>query len=319
MAECDICGKEESMPYHCRHCGGTYCGDHRLPESHDCPGLDNWEQTGPVFDSGFEETVGGTETEDEGIAARLGVDTGPGGPLAYFRGNMTFVFLGLMWITFALQYIVAFLIAPDQPIWFTIETNPTWEAIFVLSPENPLFVWTWVTAIFAHGGILHIVFNSIVIYFFGRLVEQYIGSKQFALLFLASGILAGLAQIAPQIIGGGALGPGVVGASGAALALMGVLTILNPNLTVYLYFILPVPIWVLTGGTVVVSTVLVVLGDPGAGGIAHMAHLVGVLIGLAYGQRVKGSIRTPKQVRFGGGGPGGGRGGPGGPGGRGPF
>jgi membrane associated rhomboid family serine protease len=305
MAECDVCGEDVSMPYHCRHCGGTYCSEHRLPESHGCPGLDNWESSGPVFDSGFDDTVI-REEPDEGLLDRVGIDTGPGGPLAYFRGNMTFVFLGLMWITFALQFVVALLLEPGQPVSVTWQTSSTWEAIFVFSPENPLFVWTWVTSIFAHGGFLHIVFNSIVVYFFGRLVEQYVGWKQFAALFLVSGILAGFGQVAFNIVQGG---PGVVGASGAALALMGVLTILNPNLTVYLYFILPVPIWLLTGGTAVISVFLIAQGTPGAGGIAHAAHLVGLLIGFAYGYYVRDRIRTPNEVRFGGG-----PGGPGGPG-----
>ena len=307
MAECDICGEEESMPYNCRHCGGTFCGDHRLPESHDCPGLHEWEQTGPVFDSGFEATADPGGSSETGLLGRFGIDTGPGGPLAYFRGNMTFVFLGLMWTTFILQGLV------------TITAGSTvHNALFVLSPENPLYVWTWVTSMFAHGGPAHIFVNSLVIFFFGRLVEQYIGSKQFTLLFLGSGVLAGLAQIAPEAIGQAALGPGVVGASGAALALMGVLTIMNPGLTVYLYFIIPAPIWLITAGTVVVSAVFIGTGSPGAFGIAHTAHLVGVLVGLAYGYRIKDKVRMPQQVRFGGGG--GGPGGPGGPGGgRGPF
>ena len=302
MAECDVCGEQVSMPYNCRHCGGTHCTEHRLPEAHNCPGLQQWEQSGPVFDSGFDDSIV-TERSDQGIAAKLGIDTGPGGPLAYFRGNMTYVFLGLMWVTFVLQMVIL----PISP-----ELHQT---LFVFSPENPFYVWTWVTSIFAHGGFLHIVFNSIVIYFFGRLVEQYIGWKKFAVLFIASGVLAGMGQILSNIIVGG---PGVVGASGAALALLGVLTVLNPNLTVYLYFVLPLPIWVISGGTVAISAFLIVTGSPGAGGIAHVAHLVGLLIGLAYGQRVKGRVRIPNQLRFGGGGPGGGMppgpGGPGGPG-----
>jgi membrane associated rhomboid family serine protease len=296
MAECDVCGEEVSMPYECRHCGGTYCADHRLPESHDCPGLDNWEQSGPVFDSGFEATLD-DDTGDDGLAGRLGIDTGPGGPLAYFRNNMTYVFLGLMWVTFALQLVL-------RPVL----DQATIEAIFVFSPDNPLYVWTWITSIFAHGSPLHILFNSIVIYFFGRLVEQVIGWKKFAVLFLVSGVLAGFGQVAFNIAQGG---PGVIGASGAALALMGVLTVLNPNLTVYLYFVLPLPIWVLTGGTAVVSLVFILSGSPGAGGIAHAAHFVGLAIGFLYGQRVKRSVQVPGQLQFGGGG----RGGPGGPGG----
>ncbi|PSP55498.1 rhomboid family intramembrane serine protease, partial [Halobacteriales archaeon QH_7_66_37] len=137
MAECDVCGDEVSMPYQCRHCGGTHCAEHRLPESHDCPGLDDWQgKSGPVFDSGFDATI--DDGGDDGLAAKLGIDTGPGGPLAYFRNNMTYVFLGLMWVTFAVQLVL-------QPI----VPEDTWEAIFVLSPEHPLYVWTWVTSIFA--------------------------------------------------------------------------------------------------------------------------------------------------------------------------
>jgi len=303
MAECDVCGDEVSMPYQCRHCGGTYCADHRLPESHDCPGLDNWEQNGPVFDSGFEATL--EEESNDGIASRLGLDTGPGGHLAYFRNNMTFVFLGLMWVTFASQLVLRAAV-PES----------TYRAIFVLSPEHPLFVWTWFLSIFAHGGPVHILFNSIVIYFFGRLVEQVIGWKKFAVLFLASGVLAGFGQIGfylvdvPFVETGPAAQAGVVGASGAALALMGVLTVLKPDLTVYLYFILPLPIWVLTGGTAAVSLAFILSGSPSAGGIAHAAHFVGLVIGFLYGQRIKNRVRVPGQMQFGGGGPGG----PGGPG-----
>ena len=311
MAECDICGKEENMPYHCRHCGGTHCGDHRLPESHDCPGLDDWGQRGPVFDSGFEETIGqtnGTRSTD-GLASRLGIDIGPGGTYAYFRNNMTYVFLGIMWLTLFAQWFV--LLIGGQSLH---------NVIFTASTEHPLYVWTWFTSIFAHdpGGIIHILFNSIVIFFFGRLVEQYVGSRDFALLFIGSGVLAGLGQIAFTAAQGGTAF--VLGASGAALAIMGVLTILNPKLTVYLYFILPIPIWLLTAGIAAISVLF--MGTGGGGNIAHAAHLFGLLLGIAYGYHVRDRVRTPSQLQLGGGGPGGGMGGPGGPGGpggRGPF
>ena len=319
MSKCDVCGEEVSMPYHCRHCGGTYCAEHRLPESHDCTGLERWDDSGAVFDSGFDDSVEtGRSGGSGGVADRIGIDTGPGGPLAYFRGNMTYAFLGLMWLTFLAQFLVGFLLTGTfDP--FAHSTNPAWRAIFVLSPANPQYVWTWVTSIFAHGGFGHIAINSIVIYFFGRLVEDYVGSKQFAYLFLVSGALAGLGQIAIQAVQNPGAAAGVLGASGAGLAIMGVLTVLNPHLRVYLYFILPIPLWVLTIGYVVIS-VLGILSPGGGltgGNVADAAHLIGLLIGLAYGQRVKDRIRAPEQLQFGAG-PGG-PGGPGGPRRRGPF
>jgi membrane associated rhomboid family serine protease len=264
-----------------------------------------------VFDSGFDATVESGTAGSEGVLDRLAgrFDTGPGGWPAFFRGNMTYVFLGLMWITFLFQYIVL----PAVGIRPAPFTYTTWDAIFVLSPQHPEYVWTWVTSVFAHGpGFAHIAVNSIVIFFFGRLVEQYVGSRDFALLFLGSGVLAGLGQLLIFLVQD-PTGPGALGASGAGLAIMGVLTILNPSLRVYLYFILPVPIWVITVFYAGISAAGIVGIELLGGGTAHGAHLFGLLIGLWYGYRVKDRIRLPGQLQFGGGGPGG----PGGPGGRG--
>jgi membrane associated rhomboid family serine protease len=314
MATCDVCGKSENMPYHCRHCGGTFCGEHRLPESHDCPGLEDWNDPAGVFDSGFDDSVDNPGTRSSGWLSGL-IDTGVGGPLGYFRGNMTFVFLGLMFITFALQYAVRFVLPPTGSFLVTISSYQLYQSIFVISPQHPLYVWTWFTSIFAHGGLVHILFNAIVIYFFGRLVEDYIGSRNFTLLFLGSGVLAGLGHVVVELLRGGALN-GALGASGAALAIMGVLTVLNPNLRVYLYFLIPIPIWVLTAGYAFIS-ISGVLGVPILPGVADAAHLVGLVVGLVYGQHIKGRQQVPNRLQFGGGRGGGGMGGPGR--GRGPF
>lgn len=307
MAKCDVCGKNENMPYNCRHCGGTYCADHRLPENHDCSGLQNWNDPKGVFDSGFDDSVdGGSTSRVSSLASKIPINTGTGGPLAYFRGNMTYTFLALMWLTFAAEF-VTLLVAPSL-----------FRTLFVLTPQHPEYVWTWITSIFAHspGGFFHIVGNSIVLFFFGPLVERYVGSRNFAILFIVSGVLAGLSQVFIQIFQGPyppGVG-GVLGASGAVLAIMGVLTILNPGLKVYLYFLFPVPIWLLTAGYAVMSITFLSGVIGGGGGIAHMAHLVGLVIGLAYGQYVKQNrnVGAPNRLEFGGGGPGG----PGGPGGR---
>jgi membrane associated rhomboid family serine protease len=305
MAQCDECGENENMPYECRRCGGTYCSAHRLPESHDCPGLNQWNDPDGVFDSGFDESVndrGGSG----GITDRIGVNTGPGGPLGYFRKNMTFVFLGLMWLTFAAQLLVQ-LTAPAL-------VGP----IFVLQSDHLFRVWTWVTSIFAHGGFGHIALNSIVLYFFGPVVERRIGSKKFVALFLVAGMAAGLAQAGVSAFMSPGIPSGVVGASGAIAAILGVLTILNPNLTIYLYFILPMPLWLATTLFVGYSVFVSATGGIGAGGVAQLAHLAGVGIGLAYGAKLKREgERAPQELQLGGGGgPGRGPGGPGGPGGR---
>ncbi|QRV14365.1 rhomboid family intramembrane serine protease [Haloterrigena salifodinae] len=303
MAKCDVCGKDESMPYNCRHCGGTFCADHRLPENHDCTGLQDWNDPQGVFDSGFDESVngGGGTSKASSLADKIPINTGAGGPLAYFRGNMTYTFLALILLTFLAQLVVEL-----------FGSRSLYESLFLLTSWNVEYVWTWVTSIFSHStnNLMHIVGNSIVIFFFGPLVERYVGSRDFAILFVVSGVLAGLSQVAISVIQG--YPTAVLGASGAALAILGVLTVLNPDLKVYLYFILPVPIWLLTAGYALISITFLSGVIGGGGGIAHGAHLVGLVIGLAYGQYIKQNrnVSAPNRLEFGGGG------GPGGPGGR---
>jgi membrane associated rhomboid family serine protease len=159
--------------------------------------------------------------------------------------------------------------------------------IFTVSTYHPEYVWTWILSIFAHSPFSygHIIVNSIALYFFGPSVERYLGTKKFFYLFIFSGILAALSQVGANLL---TTTPGfVLGASGAIMAIMGFLTVLNPNLRVYLYFFLPLPLWVLTIGFAIISVFLISVGGFGAGGVAQLAHIIGLLIGIVYGERFK--------------------------------
>ena len=301
------------MPYRCDRCGGVYCSDHRLPEDHACAGLEDWNDPSGVFDSGFDDSVRNPGREPDGVRARLpfDLDTGPGGVLGYVRSNVTYVFLALMWVTFVVQFGLAgmFGAPPGSSLWYNI---------FTVNTANPEFVWTWFVSVFSHGGFTHILFNSIVLYFFGPVVERRVGSGTFTVLFLATGAIAGLSQVVATLL----LNPGVfapvLGASGAIAAVMGVLTVLNPQLRIYLYFFIPMPLWIATAlfaGFAILSSTF---GGVGAGGVAQVAHLAGLALGVAYGYYLKRQgERGPENLQFGGGpGMGRGPGGPGGPGGR---
>lgn len=59
--KCDFCGKEEDLPFTCNYCGGTYCAEHRLPESHACRGdLSRRIYTSPATSRSWEGSVSGT-------------------------------------------------------------------------------------------------------------------------------------------------------------------------------------------------------------------------------------------------------------------
>jgi len=49
MARCEVCGKEELLPFICSHCGRTLCSEHRLPETHNCSAILGSQ---PVFQNG---------------------------------------------------------------------------------------------------------------------------------------------------------------------------------------------------------------------------------------------------------------------------
>ncbi|PSQ53130.1 rhomboid family intramembrane serine protease [Halobacteriales archaeon SW_8_65_20] len=307
MAECDVCGQQIDMPYECRRCGSEFCAEHRLPENHSCPGLNEWNDPEGVFESDIDQKRSGTT--DSGLFDSL---SARGGPLSYFRKNVSYLFLGIMVLVFALQYIVYPVLgfrAPGSAGPFD-PGHPLWRATFVLRPEHPEYVWTWVTSIFSHGGFTHLFGNGIALFFFGPIVERYIGSKRFVALFLTAGVLASLGQIGLGLFSSDPAG--VLGASGAIMAVMALLTVLNPDIKVLLFFFIPMPIWGLTLGYALIS-VFGAFGTIG-GGIAHMAHLLGLVIGFAYGKRIEDEVSLPNQFQFGGGG--GGMGGMGGGGGR---
>jgi predicted nucleic acid binding AN1-type Zn finger protein len=103
MATCDVCGRHENLPYRCSRCGGTFCAEHRLPENHNCAGLSDWNDPSGLFESDFDDSVQTERRRGGGIVDSL---TGTGGVLGYFRGNVTYLFLAIMWVMFLLEWLV---------------------------------------------------------------------------------------------------------------------------------------------------------------------------------------------------------------------
>lgn len=301
MVKCDECGEATGMPYECSYCGRKLCKNHRLPENHECDGdtkdlkHPNTTPDSSSDDGGLRDKIADAKDKATGKRKSSGrqvqrdsmtLTPKSSSPLAVIRRNMTYVFLALMWATFLTQVLV------DPFI-----SDSTARAIFTLSTEHPEYVWTWVTSIFAHGGFLHIIGNSFVVFFFGRLVEKRLGTRRYIAFFIGTGVVAGLGQV----VAGLALGQtvAVLGASGAGLAILGFVTVLNPSLPVVLFPIpLPVPVWVLTTFYAGFSLLSVTAGGIGAGGVAQVTHLVGLAIGLAYGRYLEEEVRSPNRVEL---------------------
>jgi membrane associated rhomboid family serine protease len=138
-------------------------------------------------------------------------------------------------------------------------------------------VWELLTFQFMHGGLLHLLFNSLAIYFFGRTVETAIGGAKFLTLYFVSGFIGGLVQMLFTVVPVYADGP-VVGASAGASGLIAAFALLNweQPFTLVLYFI-PVT---MRGKTLLwVSVALAIVGMMADDGIANAAHLGGIVAG----------------------------------------
>jgi len=167
-----------------------------------------------------------------------------------------------------------------------------------------------VTYMFMHGGFFHVFFNMFTLFMFGILLEYAMGSKRFLLFYMVCGIGAALIQEAvwaltlPGLVVEGlarinsytmddmsaylSLNPEImafnlssfttVGASGSIYGVLLAFAMLFPNRPIYFLFI-PVPIkakWMV----LVWGGMELLLGLSGASdGIAHFAHLGGMIFG----------------------------------------
>lgn len=147
------------------------------------------------------------------------------------------------------------------------------------------YVWTLVTYGFLHGGLLHILFNMLGVYFLGREVLQLIGSQRFLAVYFGALIVGGLVSVGVQVITGSTIT--VVGASGALLALLVVYASFQPDrpITLLLFLVVPVtlrPRYIVWGAAAISAFFMLLYEIPGRGATAHSAHLGGMLAGWLY-------------------------------------
>jgi membrane associated rhomboid family serine protease len=155
-------------------------------------------------------------------------------------------------------------------------------------------VYQLITFQFLHGSLLHLLGNLIGLYFFGRAVENILGSGAMLKLYLLSGTLGGLLQVALQLALWRSFpdyyGSGVLGASAGVFGLIAAFAIHAPDnpITLLLFFILPVTfpakvLLIVEGGIALMGVLAPLLKMPGlAGNVAHAAHLGGMLTGMAW-------------------------------------
>lgn len=167
-------------------------------------------------------------------------------------------------------------------LWFLIALNLVIFVITLLRPaevisalgltpaELPERPWAMVSAMFVHGGLTHILFNMIGLYFLGSFLIRAVGERSFLAVFFLGGLAGNVlfAVLAPPQATG-------IGASGAVYALGGALAVMVPKVPVLVFPVpVPIPLWV----AIILFLLLSFLP-----GIAWQAHLGGLFLGLIAG------------------------------------
>jgi len=141
---------------------------------------------------------------------------------------------------------------------------------------------TILTAMFLHGGPLHLAFNLLFLWIFGNNVEDALGRRRFLLFYLGCGVAAALLHVATAALTGTLLAP-MVGASGAVAGILGAYAVLLPRARVLTF----VPIFLravhlpaawFIGGWFAVQLLSVVFSSNT--GVAFFAHIGGFVAGL---------------------------------------
>jgi membrane associated rhomboid family serine protease len=160
-----------------------------------------------------------------------------------------------------------------------IERFDSWFALDSFWYQKPWNFYRLLSYGFLHDikGIEHILFNMIMLWMFGREIEQRYGRREYLLFYLWAIVFAGLFwSISESTMGRPAY---LVGASGGISALFVLFALNFPHRQVLFMFLIPMPMWV-------AALIIVGIDAYGAvqrtGVIACTAHLAGAVAGLYY-------------------------------------
>ena len=146
-----------------------------------------------------------------------------------------------------------------------------------LLAERP---WTLLTSIFLHGSASHLIFNMFALVLFGLMLERFVGSKKFLVIFFTAGVIASAAAAFMY--------PASLGASGAVYGILGALAVIRPRMIVWTYGV-PMPMIAAAGFYLLLD----MAGLFFPSNVANAAHIAGLAAGAVIGL----ALREPVQKR----------------------
>ena len=212
-------------------------------------------------------------------------------------GKVTLTFIILNVLIFGWQYlhpeftlgwsvIPAEMVSGQDLVEMQVVEGPEGNAYEIEQAPGPSFIYfTVISAMFMHGGLMHLGGNMLYLWIFGDNVEHRFGSVKFVIFYLFSGLVATVAQI---MMGPESVIPNL-GASGAISGVMGAYLVLFPKNrvnAVFLFRMISVPAVVVLGMWIALQLFsgYGTLGQNSqTGGVAYAAHIGGFVAGVLAG------------------------------------
>jgi membrane associated rhomboid family serine protease len=152
-----------------------------------------------------------------------------------------------------------------------------WFALVPADVVTGFFLWQLVTYLFLHGGFMHILFNMLALWFFGKDLEDVWGTRRFLQFYFFCGIGAGVIAVLANYLFGNPRGA-TIGASGAIYGILLVCAVMWPD-RIIIFYIFPIKLkyFVMILGAIAFFS----LRDLNSG-VSDVAHLSGMLFGYVF-------------------------------------
>lgn len=186
--------------------------------------------------------------------------------------RLVYVNVAVFLVVTVVQIFLTLFNVPSSP-WMHFLELPAWMEAFIRQP------WSLITYMFMHAGVLHILFNMLWLFWFGRLFLAFFSAKHLRGLYFLGGICGGLLYMLAYNVfpyfQDAVYSSYLLGASASVLAIVVAVGVREPNYPVQFLFIGTVRLKYVALFMVVLDLLFMTSGNAGG----HIAHLGGALAG----------------------------------------
>jgi len=194
---------------------------------------------------------------------------------------------------------VKYLIVANVVLYVLTSIFPVLAILLGLVPRAVIqrfWLWQPLTYMFVHGSLTHILFNMLGVWMFGVELERLWGTRFFLRFYTIAGLGAAATTLVwsllPLDVSAQIYGAVTFGASGALYGLLVAFAMYYPDRPILMFLLFPIPakyFVLIIGGIAFLAS-----AGSGGGGVAHTAHLGGLVVGYLYLKGTRGVTSTIK-------------------------